>query len=824
MNPLLFEYGQPDEYFEPNREYYHAVVEDSTNISYFNSDSAVFHTRGRMISGEINDGVISHLLYDPYTVIASTVPGTSFTLGSKYPSNGPILIYPTVDSQYDALRISFGSGFQEIQAIDVDGNGCDEAVKVNLLQASNDSTYLAITVYRFAFNEVSPAFQVDSSRFIIGMKGRYWNGTIHGPARMKFFYGDFTGVGKVQIMIVNDNMSGSNNATRVLNLDDGSLAYDGYTISPQFVLCRDIDADGQTEICQATESVFEINRFIGGIFTKVGTSAFPREQSLAEMIAVGDLNADGYTDILSASSQKPGLYCFRYNGSTFDSLCISTIYQRSPDDQNQLVDINHDGYDDLVFKRADQVIIALNDLGAFSPCRTVMIPTGTTTDVLPGNVVTGGSTGFLLTFEGSLVRRYAFPQANRSFLRQLTMNRNSLGNVQRNIYRNLPDHIEWNSVYYQDANRHYSLEDGYFKQIFNMNVLAIEEHYPFDNQIINQHRQYIYYDAAFNQRGLGFCGFGKIITDDYSDIDLLEEDPIIYYTTTVYDPENSGVVKSVTRKTRSDSWGPRIDSTSYRYSKVTHPYRKQLPRLDTIVMLNDTRDIKTITRYRYDDYDYVISKETLVLATDTLSGYNRASNTYTVSQYVHQQCDADSLWMLGNPINQITTRFNDLSERGWEERQESTYLYRSNRPDTIRQYIGYVDYQEGPYEAENLLSEVHYTYDTLGNVTSEQTASYGGTTFHGSTYTYDAQGRFLLSETDAAGLTASYSGYNIFGKPTTVTDPRGNVTSYTYDNWGNLTSVIHPDGSTENTSRQWAVDEDFGSLYKITVSGNASPT
>ena len=821
LNPLVFEYGQHASGSIPMVELNRAVKTDSAFISWFRSDSAVFYSRGHLKDNEVNDGVIFHLQGQPYGMTSIS------SFGSLYPPSGYIVIYPVISSFVSPTILNFGAGFQEIQAIDIDGDGRDEVVKTSLLGATGDSTIIAIQTYSFSKDiATGKDTLLPISVIPVKMKGINIHGAYVNPAMMKYYYGDFTGEGRIQMLIISSGFTNSPRATRVINLNDGTLAYDGYTINPVCLLCRDIDGDGQTELCQATDSGFVIRRLIDGEFSVRGISSTPSPSSFQKMIALGDLNADGYTDILTASAQEPGLDCFSYNGLSFDSLCVSTIYQRSAEDQAQLVDVNRDGYDDLVLKRADQVIVALNSLGAFSSCDITRFTIDKSTDVIPGNVITGGTSGFILAFQDSIVHQYSFPDANRSVLRQLTSCRNSLGDTQRNYYLNLPDDASYGSVYYRDTSRHYSLEDGYFSQMPNMSVLSEEKVFTENAIPWSTWRQYVYFDAVFHGKGLGFRGFGSVIQEDLTDLDI-GEDGLMVFTNTVYDPENGAVPVRVVRRL-GDAAGTMIDSTLYRYSKSFHPYRKHTPRLDTTIRIDSVSGFRTMDRFHYDSLEFVSQQYHVsqALATaDTVPG--AYSEKWTFIHYSHQINLADSLWLLGNAIS-VTEDVTDMQHlpllQYWETVTQNTYSQGSNRPDTVKTFVGMTDQIEGPVEAENLLSEVHYTYDTHGNVLSEMSASYGGTAFRGPTYSYDTQGRFLLSETDATGLTTSYSGYNIFGKPTTVTDPRGNVTSYTYDNWGNLTSVTHPDGSTENTSRQWAVDEDLGSLYKVTVSGNASPT
>lgn len=99
------------------------------------------------------------------------------------------------------------------------------------------------------------------------------------------------------------------------------------------------------------------------------------------------------------------------------------------------------------------------------------------------------------------------------------------------------------------------------------------------------------------------------------------------------------------------------------------------------------------------------------------------------------------------------------------------------------------------YNALNLISELtnarsqerNFVYDDAGRILSF-TDSEGSTT-----YSYDANGN-VLTITDPAGtITRQFDALN---RVTKYTDVNANVIQYTYDNVGNLLSVIYPDGKT----------------------------
>lgn len=77
----------------------------------------------------------------------------------------------------------------------------------------------------------------------------------------------------------------------------------------------------------------------------------------------------------------------------------------------------------------------------------------------------------------------------------------------------------------------------------------------------------------------------------------------------------------------------------------------------------------------------------------------------------------------------------------------------------------------------------------------------------------------MLSKTDALGHMTTYSGYNKFGKPTTVKDYRNRTTTFAYDAWGNLVTTTSPDGTVEQTTVAWG----GAGLYTVTRTATGKP-
>ena len=115
----------------------------------------------------------------------------------------------------------------------------------------------------------------------------------------------------------------------------------------------------------------------------------------------------------------------------------------------------------------------------------------------------------------------------------------------------------------------------------------------------------------------------------------------------------------------------------------------------------------------------------------------------------------------------------------------TSYTYDANGNLSTQTDPGTTDaVTSSPHQAQTTI-----TYDPDGDVLTQSTADLGhDDATRTDTSTYNAFDQ-LATQTDAANATTTYSTYDGYGNLTQETDPDGNVTDYTYDGDGQLTST-----------------------------------
>lgn len=854
LRPLVFEYGASEYNNPPATDGY--LYKDNNSFlllsSAFTSDDHDFiYRRGKFVTSSFNDGVLIYPYFDNYGVTAVYKPflgARRYQFGSLYDANQVILFAPSISDFNDVDNsLTTGSGFQTIEAVDVDGDGLDELVKVNFNGTSGSNTKLLITIYKCS----STGSPVQNAQFEVQVQGTITSGDYVSPYRREYFWGDFMGNGKIQLLTMaydknyNDKKLYDQTSYAALidlsshtKLCDAKL-FDFTSSNCKGLLTCDIDNDAKTELCFATGSGLDVYRLQNSSFSKEKTLSYVTSSVLTSETKpyyITDLNGDGYIDIMVAPAAGSSMAWSRYafNGASFSS---STLYltSRTEDDTFMFMDLNHDGFSDLVKISGTVLGTYMNKNGSsFSAYSQSPSTIENTKGIIPGNIVDYSGMSSFIKIDGFFIYEFKY-SAQSPELRCLSKSIDGMGRMLVNSYTYLPS----NSRYWTDNTLTVSNSSGYAFRTLPIYVLESENGYLSENSYTDRYkyRYYSYFNGVVHNLGLGFCGFSKIRSDDYLSggvREVVEE---------VHDTQKRGVVTSIVSR-HGSVWNAPYHIVTNTYDNNSTTYGKLNPRLTKSVENNTLTGIETTTSYTYGSYD---------LPTTILTSRRIGTGTAQTEKLVrtYENSVSTSKYVLGVVKEESVVKEGDGSATlGWKERSVNTYdsYY---RPLTNRRYVGrygtILDPKDpgGPgipispvvtidtatvrpfvpirdiehYDATNLVSETQWLYDSWGNVISEKSASYGATEYVGNTYTYDSDGRYMLSKTDALGHTTTYSGYNKFGKPTTVKDYRNRTTTYTYDAWGNLVTTSLPDGTVEQTTATWG----GAGLYTVTKTATGKP-
>ena len=825
LRPLQFRY----ESYPDSVSLSAGFLEKKDSISFENvfspGDTNLVYKRGKFIRGSHNDGLLIYPYYPNYSVAYQNY--NTYAFSSGYQADQPIFYVPSLrDHVTPNSGLTTGDGFQTIDAVDVDGDGLDELVKVNFYSTVfTNSNGLTITVYKTN----SYGTPVQNAQFAIPMSGAISSGPFFSPYRREYYWGDFLGNGKVQLLAIayDNNYNPLQTFQQVcyaslIDIAGQTKLYDSVLFTfpengPKRIFTCDLDNDAQTELCYVTDSGVNVYRFDGAAFNcektlaGVTTSNFSTDQQPSY---ITDVNGDGYIDIMIAPYPGPGNIWkkFIFNGDGFDEFFVS-ICSRSSSDTFFFMDVNYDGLADLV-KISGTTLGTYKNINGSSFGQYQLSPStiSNSKGILQCNVIDRFGMSAFIKIDGTKIYEYEYSVSTPK-IRHLTKSIDSYGRVLFNHYVFLPKH----SLQWLDYENQVDNSQGYALKTLPIYVLQGDE--AFKNETINvsyRNKDYSYFDGVIHNLGLGFCGFSKMRVLDYSGESLV-------MTFECRDPQKRGVTTSVIEQNSNESSPHTTVTNTYDDNYTT--YGKLNPRLTQSVAEDALTGITTTTSYTYGDYDLPTSINTSSRIGTGTALTRKVKRTYenslSTSKYVLGVVTQESVIEEGDGTSQLS----------WENKTVNTYDSNYHLVNS-KHYVGKNGFERVPkpdtlifrappgrYEADNLVSTTRRTFDSRGNVTSEKTALYGATEFVGDTLVYDSEGRYLVSKTDALGHTTTYSGYNKFGKPTSVTDYRNRTTTYTYDSWGNLTSTVYPDSGVEQTTTAWGGD----GLYTVTNTATGEP-
>ena len=799
LRPLTFTYG--------NNSYYGGTItkdirkDDYLFLStYFSTsgDIEFIYNRGKYLPNSYKDGVMILPSFSNYDVTAIKKTGIwpfkkeHYQYGSKYAEDQVVLVAPKLNYLSDVDNsITVESGFQCINAADIDGDGTEEIVKVNFNGTSSGSstTTLKITVY--GYNASSDTVSLKKT-FNVTVNGIVTDDDLVSPMWRRYYFGDFRGDGKTQLLSISYNKDPLGNSktsyASLINLDSSNETSETSLLSlglDDHLFCIDLDGDGKTEVCHATMSGVNVYNLNGTTFSLTKTLTGVTSTVLASAdYYFTDINGDGYIDIACEPTETSSHWSvYKYTGESFIS---SPIYLHGKNDGDNFMffDINEDGLADLIQRNGSTAYIYLNENGNYVYANRI-ISTQTFSEsaqFVQCNTMGHNAMSDFITIEDYYVNIYKFSQ-DLSSDRLITKFTNSLGAITINNYANMAGS---DYVYQVDASRTYSKSNGYAKCRFPLQLLYNTQSYLSSSQTeasMLTNLYYTYFDACVHTKGLGFCGFGKVRTTNFRNTTNKE-----LVTIETRDSESMGVTTRLVlghRMTQDDPY----NITDYSYDTHTTTYGKLNPRLTKEVNLDTLTNITTTTSYTYGDFDYP-KTVAITYGTGTTVG---AVKTHS---YEYEHKNSVDNYILGTLVSDLKGDIIPSLQKFWYEKLIYTYND-LQLPVTCVEYIG------ASTSSLNKKRETRWTYDTYGNILSEMVAPYNATEFIGTTYTYGSNGINLQSITNELGQTTNFSDYNKYGKPLKITDHKGRLTTDEYNDWGRLRLRTMPDGTVSSISESW---------------------
>jgi RHS repeat-associated protein len=537
----------------------------------------------------------------------------------------------------------------------------------------------------------------------------------------------------------------------------------------------DYNGDGASDILALFDTGYKVYEFKGTNNELVETSSGTNIFALDTILAFGDFNGDGNTDIITGISSVNGSCLLNMGNQGFISHQLTCFNNFDIHDYNNRVyarDMDGDGKTDVVF-----VGKGTNTSNSYNRIN-IALSTGSSFNFNPEYVATnsmyyGGQYFNFGDFKGDgryqllyknigTSNLFSFASGTPSHLVSMVID--GLGAKAALTY--LP--MSNSSVYTRGTGAAYPVSD------FSSSMQLVSQ-VSSDNGIGgNNSVTYTYAGAKVHHEGKGFLGFAKMITTDIT-AGLLTETQS-GYNTTYYYPQVNTVTKKTTGattiETSTNTWTQSVlDATN----KRIFPYVSSTTQTNWL-----TGHSVTITTSSVDSYGNPIQVS---------KSYNWGVTETTVNNYSDWINTTD--WLVGR-IGSSTITYSKSGETSVSQAVRYTYSTDGTvKPDFIYYYEG------SPLEYYK-----NHDYDSKGNLTQVYTsgASIGASQ---SNYTYDSNGIHVLTSTDALGHTTTRAYDPSYDWLLTEKDYLENVTTYQYDTSDRLYTVLNPVGSQITTTYVW---------------------
>lgn len=285
---------------------------------------------------------------------------------------------------------------------------------------------------------------------------------------------------------------------------------------------------------------------------------------------------------------------------------------------------------------------------------------------------------------------------------------------------------------------------------------------------------YRYDNAIMHKRGRGFLAFGQFTArDEVTGVETIQH----------YDVDSTEYVTApVATETRLNGKVLSEEHTAYKLV-----YQNYVPAVYTYLPVHQeskgyeynagTLTTHTVTDTEYDTHGNV-TLQTVTIGDQT-----------TVTQNTYD--DDEKQWFLGRLVRAVVTRTDGTQTVS----RTSEYNYDSASGMLIAEAADPDSPLYGYRKA--------YTHDLFGNVTESTVTPLGQGKPRITRTTYDGQGRFVVSSTNALGHTSSVSADPVTGAILSSVDANGLQTTHTYNSFGELLRTTAPLG-TATSAMEWS--------------------
>jgi len=616
---------------------------------------------------------------------------------------------------------------------------------------------------------------------------------------------DLNNDGKDEIVVIEDHLDGTVyhgailQASPAVNPIKKNLRFE-LQGKPKQIVPADFNGDGLTDIMVFYASGYGLYVNDGtwlnnpNVTLTLATDAYPSGYAITKAY-LGDFNGDGTPDILFCSDNAKNWYLRMGRGKADYGLILAQHFTIDGDatDMDEHVscmvyDMDGDGRSDAVITKTvgglthtywmksngttlvqARHITSTNTDDAFTCQRTIGDFNGDGLAELASygyNAYTGSN----VTNPAFFIYRHTGYSASHGKVSRVT---DGMGNYTSLVYKPLTD----TGTYTRGTGAAYPVAD------ITPPLPVVYQTMQNDGASSDKTIAYHYGGMKTHRAGRGLMGF-KSLTSSCSATGTSSTTEV-EWNNTAYSPSKTTQTKTTGNETTVDE--SQIQSVRY-YNTLTGDSINAYYHLPKLDKHTDAYGYHTVlTRWFLPDFQNALGTEETVFPDG-----HRSVTEYGDYVLRHSQ------WLPNIVVHSQLYYQSDLGLPYYEQEWYDNTI--KLQYDTYGRVTSKTEHYETP-----LAVTTGYTYDSYGNVLSKATSAQGVESITVE-YQYDNTHRFVIKSTERGYIVKEYE-RDLWGNVLTETDktrtayPR--TTSYTYDSWGNLASVISPDSQLTTYKRGW---------------------